>query len=90
MRGLGLGLGSELAARLGHGQLAAGHSRRGTTDGYAFTTGRGEPIYPDTVTSLMTKLIRAHHQPDQSHRPKDQLLHARLHDLRQSTPRPCK
>ena len=26
---------------------------------YVFTTGWGEPIYPDTVTSLMTKLIRA-------------------------------
>jgi hypothetical protein len=37
-----------------------------------FTTGWGEPIYPDTVTSLMTKLIRANHQ----------LPHARLHDLR--------
>ena len=37
-----------------------------------FTTGWGEPIYPDTVTSLMTKLIRADKQ----------LPHARLHDLR--------
>jgi integrase len=37
-----------------------------------FTTGWGEPIYPDTVTSLMTKLIRAN----------TQLPHARLHDLR--------
>ena len=40
--------------------------------GYVFTTGWGEPIYPDTVTSLMTKLIRANQQ----------LPHARLHDLR--------
>jgi integrase len=38
-----------------------------------FTTGWGEPIYPDTVTSLMTKLIRAS---------KQLLPHARLHDLR--------
>ena len=37
-----------------------------------FTTGWGEPIYPDTVTSLMTKLIRANAR----------LPHARLHDLR--------
>jgi hypothetical protein len=37
-----------------------------------FTTGWGEPIYPDTVTSLMTKLIRAN----------TQLPHARPHDLR--------
>jgi hypothetical protein len=32
----------------------------------------GEPIYPDTATSLMTKLIRAD----------EQLPHARPHDLR--------
>jgi integrase len=53
-------------------QLKAGESWRGTKDGYVFTTGWGEPICPDTVTSLMTKLIRA-----------SMLLpHARLHDLR--------
>jgi hypothetical protein len=40
-------------------QLKAGDSWRGTKDGYVFTTEWGEPIYPDTVTSLMTKLIRA-------------------------------
>jgi hypothetical protein len=53
-------------------QLKAGDSWRGTKDGYVFTTGWGEPIYPDTVTSLMTKLIHANKQ----------LPHARLHDLR--------
>ena len=53
-------------------QLKAGDSWRGIKDGYVFTTGWGEPIYPDTVTSLMTKLIRANQQ----------LPHARLHDLR--------
>ncbi len=53
-------------------QLKAGDSWHGTRDGYVFTTGWGEPIYPDTVTSLMTKLIRAN----------TQLPHARLHDLR--------
>jgi integrase len=63
-------------------QLKAGDSWRGTKDGYVFTTGWGEPIYPDTVTSLMTKLIRAHSEPDRGSRPKDQLPHARLHDLR--------
>lgn len=30
----------------------------------------------------MTKLIRAHNQPEQGPPPKDQLPHARLHDLR--------
>jgi integrase len=45
-------------------------------------TGWGEQIYPDTVTSLMTKLIRAHNSPENGKRPKNQLPHARLHDLR--------
>jgi integrase len=36
------------------------------------TAGWGEPIYPDTVTSLMIKLVCANQQ----------LPHARLHDLR--------
>jgi integrase len=63
-------------------QLHVGDSWRGTKDGYVFTTGWGEPIYPDTVTSLMTKLIGAHNEPDQGPRRKDQLPHARLHDLR--------
>jgi integrase len=58
-------------------QLRAGDSWRGTKDGYVFTTGWGEPIYPDTVTSLMTKLIRAHNTPERS-RPRNQLPHARL------------
>jgi len=63
-------------------QLQAGDSWRGTKDGYVFTTGWGEPIYPDTVTSLMSKLIRTHNLPGQGPCPKDQLPHARLHDLR--------
>jgi integrase len=63
-------------------QLKAGDSWRGTKDGYVFTTGWGEPIYSDTVTSLMTKLIRAHNEPDQGSRLTDQLPYARLHDLR--------
>jgi integrase len=53
-------------------QLKAGDSWRGAKDEYVFTTGSGEPIYPDTVTSLMAKLIRANQQ----------LPHARVHDLR--------
>jgi integrase len=63
-------------------QLHAGDNWRGTRDGYVFTTGWGEPIYPDTVTSLMSKLIRAHNEPEEGPRPEDQLPHARLHDLR--------
>jgi integrase len=30
----------------------------------------------------MSKLIRAHNEPEQGARPKEQLAHARLHDLR--------
>jgi integrase len=63
-------------------KLRAGDAWRGSKDGHVFTTGWGEPIYPDTVTSLMTELIRAHNQPDDGPRPKDQLPRARLHDLR--------
>ena len=44
--------------------------------------GWGEPIYPDTVTTLMTKLISAHNELENGPRPEDQLPHARLHDLR--------
>jgi integrase len=49
-------------------QLRAGDSWRGIRDGYVFTTGWGEPIYHDTVTSLMSKLIRAHNEPEQGRR----------------------
>ena len=63
-------------------QLRTGDSWRGTKDSHVFTTGWGEPIYPDTVTSLMTKLIRVHNRPDNGKRQKNQLPHARLHDLR--------
>ncbi|TDO62594.1 site-specific recombinase XerD [Kribbella sp. VKM Ac-2571] len=53
--------------------------------GHVFTNGLGVPIYPDTVTQLMPKIIRAHNQPDPddpSKRPADLLPSARLHDLR--------
>ncbi|HEX4063674.1 MAG TPA: tyrosine-type recombinase/integrase [Streptosporangiaceae bacterium] len=63
-------------------QLAAGDAWRGVKNGHVFTTGWGEPIYPDTVTSLMSKQIRAYNDPEGGPRAKDQLPHARLHDLR--------
>jgi len=53
--------------------------------GHMFTTGLGEPIYPDTVTQLMGKVIRAYNTPDADHpenAPAKPLPHARLHDLR--------
>jgi integrase len=40
----------------------------------------GEPLYPDTVSGLMTKLINQHNKSVTS--PAKQLPHARLHDLR--------
>ena len=44
---------------------------------YVFSTAWGEPIHPDTVSSLMTTLTNIHN--DQQSEP---LPHARLHDLR--------
>jgi hypothetical protein len=45
-----------------------------------FTTKWGEPLYPDTVTALMTKLINSHNKAVVA--PARVLPHARLHDLR--------
>ena len=73
-----------------------GHRRRQMTDqskvgeawpdsGHVFTTGLGDPIYPDTVTQLMSKVIRAYNVPDPTNPEKTPgvpLPHARLHDLR--------
>jgi integrase len=48
--------------------------------GLVFTSRWGEPLYPDTVTALMSKLISEHNKSVASiARP---LPHARLHDLR--------
>jgi integrase len=70
-------------------QLRAGDSWRGVKDGHVFTTGWGEPLYPDTVTSLMTKLIHAHNEPEEAPRPKGQLPHGGCTTYGTSTPRPC-
>ena len=45
--------------------------------GLVFTSRWGEPLYPDTVTALMTKLINRHNRSAAKPLP-----HARLHDLR--------
>ena len=60
-------------------RLAAGPAWNDTS-GLVFTSRWGEPLYPDTVTALMTKLINAHNKPLTP--PARQLPHARLHDLR--------
>ena len=52
---------------------------RGTTlAAWSFVTRWGDPLYPDTVSALMTKLIDRHNQSG----PAMPLPHARLHDLR--------
>jgi integrase len=48
-------------------------------DDHVFTTAWGEPVHPDTVSSLMSSLIDAHNR---GKGPADSLPHARLHDLR--------
>ncbi len=63
-------------------QLLARDSWRGNGGGHVFTTGWGQPIYPDTVGWLMTKIIRAYNAPAEGPRPKEALSHARVHDLR--------
>jgi integrase len=50
------------------------------SDGLVFTTKWGEPLYPDTVTALMNKLIMLHNKSASA--PSQALPHARLHDLR--------
>ncbi|WP_433419720.1 tyrosine-type recombinase/integrase [Microtetraspora malaysiensis] len=58
-------------------RLRLGESWKGADD-YVFTTGWGEPIYPDTVSSLMPTLIKAYNDTE----PSKPLPRARLHDLR--------
>lgn len=52
-------------------------------DGFVFARTLGEPLYPDTVTQLMPKLIASYNEPaGDAKRPARPLPHARLHDLR--------
>jgi integrase len=48
--------------------------------GLVFASRWGEPLYPDTVTALMTKLINGHNKSAAAKA--SPLPHARLHDLR--------
>jgi integrase len=59
-------------------KLKVGESWKGSEDGYVFTTGWGEPVHPDTVSSLMATLIKEHNGSEDV----EPLPHARLHDLR--------
>src|ERR1039457_2589143 len=60
-------------------RLAAG-SAWNDNGGLVFTSRWGEPLYPDTVTALMSKLINGYNKSDPP--PVRPLPHARLHDLR--------
>ena len=60
-------------------RLAAG-SAWNDNGGLVFASRWGEPLYPDTVTALMTKLINQRNMADTP--PVKPLTHARLHDLR--------
>jgi len=60
-------------------RLSAG-SAWNDSGGLVFTNRWGEPLYPDTVSALMTKLISAHNRSATP--PATPLPHARLHELR--------
>ncbi len=51
-------------------------------DEHVFTTRWGGPVHPDTVSSLMADLIRAHNVTVGERGAGELLPHARLHDLR--------
>ena len=50
--------------------------------GYVFATGWGDPVHPDTVSSLVADLIRVHNSSVAGDDPDGLLPPARLHDLR--------
>jgi integrase len=62
-------------------RLAAGPEWIGG-DEYVFSTGWGGPVHPDTVSSLIGDLIRAHNATVGEDGAGELLPHARLHDLR--------
>lgn len=60
-------------------RLAVGDAwKRGGRDGYVFLSAWGQPIHPDTASSLITNLIKKYNRSNSA----DPLPHARLHDLR--------
>jgi integrase len=71
----------EHRARQAEERLVAG-PRWTDSDQYVFTTGWGGPIHPDTVSSLMADLIKAHNTTVRAVGAGEVLPHARLHDLR--------
>ncbi|TMQ89805.1 hypothetical protein ETD83_38265 [Actinomadura soli] len=66
----------QLADKLKLGKAWKGADKE--ADGYVFVTGWGEPVHPDTVSSLMASLIKKHNEAEDV----EPLPHARLHDPR--------
>jgi integrase len=62
-------------------RLTVGPEWRGTGD-YVFTSAWGDPIHPDTVSSLMAVLIKRYNERQIGERAAEPLPSARLHDLR--------
>jgi integrase len=62
-------------------RLLAGPGWRASDD-YVFTTGWGAPVHPDTVSSLVADLIKAHNATIRESGSGEMLPRARLHDLR--------
>lgn len=63
-------------------RLAVGPEWRGGSDDYVFTSAWGEPIHPDTVSSLMPVLVNRHNERQAEKKAGRPLPAARLHDLR--------
>ena len=63
-------------------RLTVGPQWRGESDDYVFTSAWGEPVYPDTVSSLMSVLINRHNERQAAGNSGRPLPAARLHDLR--------
>ena len=63
-------------------RLTAGPQWRGGSDDYVFVSAWGEPIHPDTVSSLMPVLINRCNERQADEGTGKPLPAARLHDLR--------
>lgn len=72
----------EHRARQAADRLTAGAQWRGGSDDYVFRSAWGEPVHPDTVSSLLPALINKYNKNQAERKPGSSLPHARLHDLR--------
>jgi integrase len=63
-------------------RLTVGPQWRGGGDDCVFTSAWGEPVHPDTVSSLMAVLIKRHNEHQAEVKAGEPIPPARLHDLR--------